>query len=710
MIPNTSRGSLRIINLREISSMLRSVSSIAVVLSLACVSSRADAQAPAAQPAAAQQPAAQPPGAQQGQRPVNRIPRLGIEVPEATKKELSDLLGQLTDAIDELAKSNDRRVQELLPDVQIYQRAVHDALTYNEFFVDREFASAKRLLEHGLERARQLKDGKAPWTTQTGLVVRGYVSKIDGSVQPYGLVVPETFVPTGTQRYRLDLWFHGRGETLSEVNFLNGRETQRGDFTPADTFVLHSYGRYCNAFKFAGEVDVLEGLESVQKRYRIDDDRISVRGFSMGGAACWQFAVHYADRWFACAPGAGFVESEKFLSIARRPIQPPSWERTLWKMYNCPEVAINLYHLPTVAYSGENDGQKAAADIMDNSLKELGISMTHIIGPKMGHQYHPQSKVELDRRLASIAAKGRDHAPREIHFATTTLKYNRMHWVTIDGLEEHWVPSRVDAWVGENNSAKLVTQKVTDLTLEFPSGWAPFEVNEPVTLNIDGQTLAGPRPESDRSFTARVHRVGTAWRMGARPEEGLRKKSNLQGPIDDAFMDSFVFVRPTGKFAHSMVEKWTRDEMEHAIEHWRRQFRGHARVKDDAAVTDADIASSNLVLWGDPTSNVVYGKIADKLPIKWTANEIVVGERRYPASQHAAIAVYPNPLNPARYVVLNSSFTFREFAYLNNADQTPKLPDWAVIDLTTPPDVRFPGKVVAADFFNERWQLKPDGK
>ena len=41
--------------------------------------------------------------------------------------------------------------------------------------------------------------------------------------------------------------------------------------------------------------------------------RIGVRGFSMGGAACWQFAVHYADRWFAANPGAGFAETRLFL-------------------------------------------------------------------------------------------------------------------------------------------------------------------------------------------------------------------------------------------------------------------------------------------------------------------------------------------------------------------------------------------------------------
>src|SRR5262249_3747382 len=174
-----------------------------------------------------------------------------------------------------------------------------------------------------------------------------------------------------------------------------------------------------------------------------------------------------------------------------------------------------------------------------------------------------------------------------------------------------------------------------------------------------------------------------------------------------AFMDSFVFVRPTGKCAHPAVESWTRSEMEHAIEHWRRQFRGQPRVKEDSAVGDDDIASANLVLWGDPSSNSVLKQIAGKLPIAWNVEAIVAGDRRYPANEHALILIYPNPLNPKRYVVLNSSFTFREYDYLNNARQIPKLPDWAVVDLKVPPDSRFSGKIVGADFFDESWKLRP---
>jgi hypothetical protein len=37
------------------------------------------------------------------------------------------------------------------------------------------------------------------------------------------------------------------------------------------------------------------------------------------------------------------------------------------------------------------------------------------------------------------------------------------------------------------------------------------------------------------------------------------------------------------------------------------------------------------------------------------------------------------------------------------------LPDYAVIDLTVPADSRWPGKVVAAGFFDENWQLQPNG-
>src|SRR5438876_6644416 len=147
----------------------------------------------------------------------------------------------------------------------------------------------------------------------------------------------------------------------------------------------------------------------------------------------------------------------------------------------------------------------------------------------------------------------------------------------------------------------------------------------------------------------------------------------------------------------------------HAIDHWRRQFRGDARVKNDTDITGDDLTAHNLVLWGDPTSNKMLEKIADKLPIKWSAREVRLGNKTYSTDHHVPMLIYPNPLNPKRYVVLNSGFTFREYDYLNNARQVPKLPDYAVVDTRTPVSSRGPGQVVAAGFFNERWELTAGG-
>lgn len=641
---------------------------------------------------------------------VRRIPKLGIDVPAAERQTLTAELDKLNDAIGKLRERDEATIKALLPDVEIYAKAVHDALAYQEFFELREIDSARELLGEGLKRAGQLLAGEPLWPNQRGLVVRGYVSRIDGSVQPYGLVVPESYRPGGNDRFRVDLWFHGRGETLSEVNFLAQRRKQPGQFTPPGTIVLHPYGRYSNAFKFAGEVDVLEALESVQSRYRVDEDRIAVRGFSMGGAACWQFAVHYPDRWFAANPGAGFAETPEFLKSFQQETLSPTWyEQQLWQLYDCTGYARNLLHCPTVAYSGELDAQKQAADIMAQALRHEAIELRHIIGPGTKHAYHPQAAAEVERLMASIAERGRERLPSQLSFVTYTLKYNRMHWLTVDAIAQHWKQARVDAALDQAaNRATLKTENLTALTLAVPAGWSTFKLDAPVELLIDGQRLAGPQPLTDRSWNCSLHRAGSQWQISADDPAAVRKRHNLQGPIDDAFMDSFIFVRPSGKCAHAAVELWTQSELAHAIEHWRRHFRGEARVKDDAQITDEDIAGSNLVLWGDAAANSVLRRIVDRLPIRWDAKQITAGQQRFPADHHAPLLICPNPLNPRRYVVLNSGFTFREYDYLNNARQVPKLPDWAVVDLRTPPDSRYPGKVVAADFFNEEWGLRPD--
>jgi hypothetical protein len=659
---------------------------------------------------------------------VRPVPPPGIKVPPEVRVKLGRGLDELGDAIIQLARflRDKPALRDLLPDVAIYHKAVKYALTYDEFYNQGEFQIAEKLLTQGMDRATSLRDGKSPWATQTGLVVRAYVSKIDGSVQPYGLVVPASYRPDSPHKFRLDIWCHGRGEPLTELNFINGRQTSRGEFTPKNAFVLHLYGRYCCANKLAGEVDLFEALADVKKHYPIDENRLVIRGFSMGGAACWQFAVHFPGMWAAAAPGAGFSETPDFLKVFQKETLKPTWfQQKLWHMYDCTDYAINLFNCPTVAYSGELDSQKQAADMMEKAMAKEGLKLMHIIGPGTHHAYHPQAKAEINRRIDAIVERGRNPVPTKVRFTTWTLRYNRAFWVTVDRLKEHWERGRIDAEI-VGKSVVVHTSNVTAFTLSFAAGSCPFDSGSYPDLVIHDSSiqsitrLRGGVVMSDRSWSVAAHANGSSWdvlkSVPVLSKQYLFKTHGVQGPIDDAFLDSFIMVRPTGKPLNETVGKWAQAEMAHAVAHWRSQFRGDARVRDDKDVNDADIANSNLILWGDPSSNKLLAKVLPKLPIRWDEKRIRGLTPKwhsgkwagsFESSHHVPVMVYPNPLNPNRYIVLNSGFTFREYDYLNNARQVPKLPDYAVIDVSTPPNSRWPGKVVDAGFFTEEWKMPP---
>ena len=640
---------------------------------------------------------------------VRRIPPAGVDVPADVREKLvADLESteKWLKSAPAAFKGQDEKLA-LLPDIDVFHKAVRDALKHSEFQHAREFGWAEELLAEARRRALALETGDFYWLRQHGPVVRGFRSKLDGSVQPYGLEIPDWYDFEHPRPTRLDFWFHGRGEKTNEVAFLQQRRKGGGKINPPDAIVLHPYARFSNANKFAGEIDCLEALEHVRQSYRIDEDRILVRGFSMGGAACWQFAVHYADRWAAAQPGAGFSETPDFLKTFQgETLTPKPWEKTLWHWYDCTDWAINLSNLPTIAYSGELDKQKQAADMMEKALAEEGMQLVHLIGPGTGHKFHPETLADIEARLASIADRGRDRVPSSVRFTTWTLRYNTMFWLRVDGLTEHWQRARVSAEIREPNAVFVDVDGVEKFSLAFRAGECPLSTSLPPVVEINGQGIEAPRVLSDRSWEVSFEKDGAGWKIADGPATGLRKRHGLQGPIDDAFMDSFLMVRPTGQAANPKIGNWVAREMDHAITHWRQQFRGDARVKGDSEVNEEDIARHNLVLWGDPSSNALLAKIIDSLPIGWDGNSISVGAETFAASDHALAMIFPNPLNPERYVVLNSGFTYREYDYLNNARQTPKLPDWAIIDVRQPMTSQYPGGVPRAGFFDERWRLR----
>lgn len=360
--------------------------------------------------------------------------------------------------------------------------------------------------------------------------------------------------PTGTA-----FGWHGRGDKQTDIHFIYERLNRDGPIKPTGAIVVHPFGRHCLGFKSAGEIDVLEAIGHVSSQYRIDPDRIVLMGFSMGGAGTWHVGAHYTDLFVACSPGAGFVETARYNNLPPDNYPPP-YEQQLWGLYDVPNYVRNLFNRPVIAYSGELDKQIQAARMMEDAFREHGQTLNHVIGPGMGHKYHPDSLAQILDELAKAVAQGRPKRPPRVTLQTRTLRYNRMDWLEALRLGEHWHDARIDAEFKSVLNLDIVTKNVTAFRVAPP--WS-FRGR----ITIDGQT---------------IERI---------------------------------------------------------------------------------------------TGNVVY----------------------------------PNPQHRQKYIVVNSGPTFREAHDRTNSLQNPKLPDWAVVDISQAPSASAPGRIVAADFFDEQWRLMDDG-
>jgi dienelactone hydrolase len=628
--------------------------------------------------------------AQQGEPPFRPT---GVEL---------EMLGAQTQALGREVEQLRRQgvPDELLVDVEVFHKALVWMLRFPEEYYRKIYIhDALNVAAEGRARAVALAEGETPWLDGPGRIARGYRSRIDGSVQPYIVDVP---AGERARPRRLDVVLHGRNARLNEVSFLTGAARPRAGTPEPDYLQLEVYGRTNNAYRWAGEEDVFAALAAVERNYRVDRDRVVLRGFSMGGAGAWHIGLHHPDRWVAMEAGAGFTDTLVYAANSL-PANVPEWHKRAMPIYDAVDYAVNAHTLAVVGYGGEDDPQLQASVNIREALARHGAAFRpdglnfvtdslralFLVGPKTGHRFHPESKARSNVFLDEAVARGR-RTPDEVRFVTRTTRYARSFWVRVDGLETMYEEAEVAA-ERDGAAVRATTRNVSRLVLEDAGAAASVE--------IDGQTL--PLPPL---HTSAVYLGKTAGRWESYPSEaamrgaGSVKRPGLQGPIDDAFTQPFLLVEPSGQAWNAAANRVALQWMRLFQREYPKWLRADAPAKLDAEVSDADIASRNLVLFGDPGSNALIARVLEGLPIRWTRDGLEAGGNRYDAATHLPVLIYPNPLNPERYVVLNSGHTFHAPEFRGtNALLYPRLGDWAVL----PADG---GEPVAAGFFDERWR------
>ena len=171
-------------------------------------------------------------------------------------------------------------------------------------------------------------------------------------------------------------------------------------------------------------------------------------------------------------------------------------------------------------------------------------------------------------------------------------------------------------------------------------------------------------------------------------------------------MGRFTCVTGTGNASngnHQAWSAWTLKRFDSEFDKW---MRAKVPVVRDADVDDEMIEGSHLILFGDPSSNSVLKKVLPELPIEWTDETITVNGQSYSTADHAVSLIFPNPLNPSKYIVINSGHTFHEADFKNsNSWLFPRLGDIAVQKFTKQDDGSFDEQTVWAANFNSGWRL-----
>lgn len=140
---------------------------------------------------------------------------------------------------------------------------------------------------------------------------------------PYLLYLPKTYSQDDQKQWPLVLFLHGRGESNGPLDLVAKwgppKFAKRGDELP---FILVSPqcprdGYWNDETRQKGLVELLDHITS---KLRVDQKRVCLTGLSMGGYGSWQLAADHPERFSCVVPVCGGGKPETAESLKSLPI------------------------------------------------------------------------------------------------------------------------------------------------------------------------------------------------------------------------------------------------------------------------------------------------------------------------------------------------------------------------------------------------------
>jgi hypothetical protein len=260
----------------------------------------------------------------------------------------------------------------------------------------------------------------------------------------------------------------------------------------------------------------------------------------------------------------------------------------------------------------------------------------------------------------------RDPNPLHVRIRSAELRNASAYWAHVLQAESPLAFMVVDAEVVDRNVIRLDTQNVLDIVLS-PSA-ALVDPSKPIKVVWNGAAQEMPLQDGKLRLTSPNYKPSA-----------LHKTGRLPGSMLDFTVTPFAIVIGTTSKDPEMVEM-CRQKAKALIDTWRDWQKQEPRVFQDTELKDADMTRYSFLLIGGPEANRVTAKFAAKLPLQISADHITIDGKEFPVKDAALQMIYPNPLNPDRYVWLVAG-TSTDGMYFNELNiQRPYDWDYVITD------------------------------
>lgn len=470
-----------------------------------------------------------------------------------------------------------------------------------------------------------------------GLVILAYRDETDGSPQ-----LALAYLPAGYDRKRrwpMIVSLHGyKPGDPAYVTTLGANWRFNAQYEDCGAIVLFPFGRGNTGYRGVGEQDVLRCIALAKARLAVDDDRVYLAGFSMGGSGIWLLGSHHPELFAAVASVAGGwdyrVDPEPGEIEALSPADRFREE--------CGSTFAQLESLrttPVFVTHGDSDHTVPVGNsrLAVTQLQRWGYDVRYWEVPGKGHE-----QLGSEGALPGWLLQHRREAhPRRVSLRAGELKHATAHWVRIDQRQEQLVFMQADAEIIAPNAIRLGTANVAGLTLSPVH--ALLDPAKPVKIIWNGEL------HEERLADGRI----TLRAPGYTPAPG-EKRAVLEGPIGDAQAQPFAIVVGTAS-ADPLMREACAERGRELVTAWERWQHWTPRLYRDTDLPEAGLARYSLLLIGGPADNSVARRLADRLPLTVTAEAITLDGHRFPVQDAVVRMVYPHPLNPDRYVVVTAA-------------------------------------------------------